>query len=77
MVTECVLHALMNRNFAMRRGSPTSASNIAVVVANQTPRAAAKPVGIIMARSGAGADTGIDITISEPQRTGRSNWHRG
>jgi hypothetical protein len=46
---------------------------MAVVVANQIPRAAAKPVGIVMARSGTDADTGRDITISEPQRTGRSN----
>jgi hypothetical protein len=50
---------------------------MAVVAANQIPRAAAKPVGTVMAKSGTDADTGRDITISEPQRTGRSNWQRG
>jgi hypothetical protein len=37
---------------------------MAVVVANQTPRTAAKPVGIVMSRVGTDADTGRDITIS-------------
>src|SRR5437588_6071781 len=75
--TGSACHVFNNRNLAMRRASPASATNMAVIAVNQIPRAAAKPVGILIARSGADADTGNDITISEPQRTGRSNWHRG
>src|SRR5437870_1659807 len=76
-ITGSARHALNNRNLVMRRASPVSASKMAVVVANQIPRAAAKTVGSVMATSGTDAGIGTGITISELQRIGLPNWHRG